>query len=274
MVCHETYKDQMEIGYILMKLKRRKNNVLKIKDKTKVIVGPSESMSKSKKNIIDPETMINQYGADAVRWFILSDSPPEKDTQWSNTGVISANKFLQRIWDLNLAVKSRREIRGDKSVEIKFIQETDNFSFKIDQSINQFRFNVSIALFYENFNLLKNNLNKKISNKTFKEKLDNFLRLLIPFTPHLAYECLEINGSKSSDNWPNIKNVELEEVKLAIQVNGKTRDILKVKKDLSEDKLKKIVKERSKANKFIKNFKIIKIIHVKNRIINYILKND
>ena len=68
--------------------------------------------------------------------------------------------------------------------------------------------------------------------------------------------------------------MELEEVKLAIQVNGKTRDILKVKKDLSEDKLKKIVKESSKANKFIKNFKIIKIIHVKNRIINYILKND
>ena len=275
MVCHETYKD-LDGNWLYPDEVERvdKNNVLKIKDKTKVIVGPSESMSKSKKNTIDPETMINQYGADAVRWFILSDSPPEKDTQWSNTGVISANKFLQRIWDLNLAVKSRREISGDKSVEIKFIQETDNFSFKIDQSINQFRFNVSIALFYENFNLLKDNLNKKISNKTFKEKLDNYLRLLIPFTPHLAYECLEINGSKSSDNWPNIKNVELEEVKLAIQVNGKTRDILKVKKDLSEDKLKKIVKESSKANKFIKNFKIIKIIHVKNRIINYILKND
>ena len=275
MVCHETYKD-LDGNWLYPDEVERvdKNNVLKIKDKTKVIVGPSESMSKSKKNTIDPETMINQYGADAVRWFILSDSPPEKDTQWSNTGVISANKFLQRIWDLNLAVKSRREISGDKSVEIKFIQETDNFSFKIDQSINQFRFNVSIALFYENFNLLKDNLNKKISNKTFKEKLDNYLRLLIPFTPHLAYECLEINGSKSSDNWPNIKNVELEEVKLAIQVNGKTRDILKVKKDLSEDKLKNIVKESSKAYKFIKNFKIIKIIHVKNRIINYILKND
>ena len=275
MVCHETYKDQDGNWLYPDEVERLdKNNVLKIKDKTKVIVGPSESMSKSKKNTIDPEVMINQYGADAVRWFILSDSPPEKDTQWSNTGVVSANKFLQRIWDLNLAVKSRKEISGDKLVEIKFIQKTDNFTFKIDQSINQFRFNVSIALFYENFNFLKDNLNKKISNKTFKEKLNNFLRLLIPFTPHLAYECLEINGSSSSDNWPNIRNVELEEIKIAIQVNGKTRDILKVKKDLSEDKLKNIVKESSKAYKFIKNFKIIKIIHVKNRIINYILKND
>ena len=66
-------------------------------------------MSKSKKNTIDPETMINSYGADAVRWFILSDSPPEKDVQWSDTGVISANKFLQRFWDLNCLVKNRKE---------------------------------------------------------------------------------------------------------------------------------------------------------------------
>ena len=97
MVCHETYKDDKgnwlypdEVSKIDTKKFIKKN------DKTKVIVGPSESMSKSKKNTIDPETMINQYGADAVRWFILSDSPPEKDVQWSDTGVLSANKFLQR----------------------------------------------------------------------------------------------------------------------------------------------------------------------------------
>ena len=275
MVCHESYKDLDGNWLYPDEVKRvDKDNVLKIKDNTKVIVGPPESMSKSKKNTIYPEIMIKQYGADAVRWFILSDSPPEKDIQWSNTGVLSANKFLQKIWDLNLTLKSRKEIGRDELIEKDFIQKINGLTFKIDQSINQFRFNVSIALFYEIFNFLKKNIKEKIENKILKNKFESFLRLLIPFTPHLAYECLEINGSKSADTWPNIQNEELEVVKIAIQVNGKTRDILEVKKDLPEDMLRKIVEKSTKANKFIKNVKIIKIIHVKNKIINYILKND
>ena len=73
-------------------------------------------MSKSKKNTIDPETMIQQYGADAVRWFILSDSPPEKDIQWSDIGVISANKFLQKLWNLNLVIINRKEPENDNVI--------------------------------------------------------------------------------------------------------------------------------------------------------------
>ena len=105
-------KMKKEIGFIQMKLKKliKKSLSIKKSDKKKVIVGPSESMSKSKKNTIDPETMIKKYGADAVRWFILSDSPPEKDVQWSDTGVASSNKFLQKIWNLNIQIlKKKRE---------------------------------------------------------------------------------------------------------------------------------------------------------------------
>ena len=89
-------------------------------------VGPSESMSKSKKNTVDPETMIDQYGADAVRWFILSDSPPEKDVQWSDVGVASANKFLQKIWNLNFLAASRKE-KNNKNIEDKFISKINNY---------------------------------------------------------------------------------------------------------------------------------------------------
>ena len=96
MVCHETYKDERKWLNPNDVTKDEKNNYIKISDKSKVIVGPSESMSKSKKNVVDPESMINTYGADAVRWFILSDSPPEKDIQWSNQGVNAAYKFLQK----------------------------------------------------------------------------------------------------------------------------------------------------------------------------------
>ena len=105
MVCHETYKDLNGNWLYPDEIKKDKsNNAIKKSDNSKVIVGPSESMSKSKKNTVDPEEMIKKYGSDAVRWFILSDSPPEKDVQWSDNGVASANKFLQKIWNLNFII--------------------------------------------------------------------------------------------------------------------------------------------------------------------------
>ena len=143
-------------------------------------VGPSESMSKSKKNTVDPEIMIDQYGADAVRWFILSDSPPEKDVQWSDVGVASANKFLQKIWNLNFLAASRKEKKFDKNIEDKFISKINNYVHKIDNSINNFRFNVSIAHIYEIYKFLKENLDSSIGNKVFKENLTKIMKLMIP----------------------------------------------------------------------------------------------
>ena len=104
-------------------------------------------MSKSKKNTIDPEIMIKKYGADAVRWFILSDSPPEKDVQWSDQGVNSANKFLQKFWDLNNQIINLKDSssKKDKSTELEI--KVNIFMKKLTKSIESFQFNVSIALF-------------------------------------------------------------------------------------------------------------------------------
>ena len=273
MVCHESYKDQNGNWLYPEEVERNKSgDFVKKTDKTKVIVGPPESMSKSKKNTIDPETMISQYGADAVRWFMLSDSPPEKDIQWSDTGVASANKFLQRIWDLNNIVKKRKIEKIDLKTEEKFKQVIDTNMYKIDQSINYFRFNVAIALFYETYNFFKSHLNKNISNKVFIECIVNFIKLMIPFAPHIAHECLELHNCEDVDVWPKIKNNIINEVKIAIQINGKTRDVMTAKKDMEEKNIKNIVEKESKAFKFIENKKILKIIFVKNRIINYIIK--
>ena len=136
MVCHESYKDKNGNWLYPDEIEKinSKTAVKKI-DKSKVIIGPPESMSKSKKNTIDPETMINNYGADAVRWFILSDSPPEKDVQWSDTGVDSANKFLQRIWNLNFSISKRKDVKGDKVIENNITLEINEFVNKIDESI-------------------------------------------------------------------------------------------------------------------------------------------
>ena len=272
MVCHESYKDQTGNWLYPDEVEKVDSKVtVKKSDKTKVIVGPAESMSKSKKNTIDPETMINQYGADSVRWFILSDSPPEKDVQWSDTGVVSANKFLQKIWNLNLKITKRIEKKINKELEKKFVSIVKNYIFKIDSSINNFRFNVTIANFYEIYNLIKDNFDKEISNKVFKDNITIIMKLMIPFIPHLALECLEILKCNSTNSWPRIEKNIIEEVKLPVQVNGKTRDIITINKDLSEKDILQFILNYSKAKKYVKNAKIIKTIFVKNKIINYII---
>ena len=273
MVCHETFKDQDGNWLYPEEIKKvDTKKAIKIKDKTNVVVGAPESMSKSKKNTVDPETMINQYGADAVRWFILSDSPPDKDVQWSDSGVVSANKFLQRIWDLSVSIKNRADEKADIQSDNKFLLKVNDFVYKIDQSINQFRFNVSIALFYETYNYIKTNIKQKISNKVLNECIIKFIKLMIPFIPHLAHECLTFHNCRDVDVWPKIEKNTLEEVKIAIQINGKTKDVISIKKDLGEEEVKNIVLSESKVNTNIRNYKILKIIYVKNRIINYIIK--
>ena len=273
MVCHESYKDQNGNWlYPNEIIKVNSKTVIKKSDKTKVIVLPPESMSKSKKNTIDPETMINDYGADAVRWFILSDSPPEKDVQWSDSGVVSSNKFLQKMWDLNYSIKIRQEKKIDKKIEKEFISTINNFINKINNSINDFRFNVSIAAFYEIYKHFNNFLKKDLSNNILKEYIIIINKLMIPFTPHLAHECLNLLQCKNIDEWPKIEKSFLQEISFAIQINGKTRDIIKIKKDSNEETINKKVLSVSKAKKYLQDKKIIKTIFVNNKIINYIIK--
>ena len=274
MVCHETYKDEDGNWLYPDEIEKISNNLtIKRSDRKKIIVGPSESMSKSKKNTIDPETMIKQYGADSVRWFILSDSPPEKDVQWSNSGVASSNKFLQKIWNLNIKINERKDENIDNKTLQKLNSEINILVGKIDKSIDEFKYNVAIAHFYEAYKILNGFLNLKVSNDDLIKNLIKIMKLMLPFTPHLANECLEILKCKSPNEWPNIqKNVE-QEVNFAIQVNGKTRDIIKINRDLDEKRIKSIVLDVSKAKKFIKDKAIIKTIFIKNKIINYIIKN-
>ena len=229
-------------------------------------------MSKSKKNTVDPEQMITRYGADAVRWFIMSDSPPEKDVRWSDTGVSSANKFLQKIWNLNLIIKSRKNSSVDSNIETKFISELNQIIFKIDNTINNFRFNVSIAHFYELYRLFNSHINKPVSNKILKESMIKIMKLMIPFTPHLAHECLNNLGCKNFDNWPEIReDNNSEEIKMIVQINGKTRDVLNVAKNVTEKEIYNIILENSKANKFLIGKQIKKTIFIKNKIINYLI---
>ena len=273
MVCHRSFKDQKGNWLYPNEVEKvNEKTFIKKSDKSKVTVGPPESMSKSKKNTVDPEDMINLYGADAVRWFMLSDSPPEKDVQWSDVGVSSANKFLQKIWNLNILILNRKLDNKNGMQEEKFSKGVNSFVNKIDLAINNFRFNVAIAHFYELYNFFKVSLDAKIDNKVLKDSIIKFMKLMMPFTPHLAYECLELFKCKTIDNWPVIEGNLLDEIKFAVQINGKTRDIITIKKDAAEKDVDEIIKNNSKTKKYFENQKITKKIFVKNKIVNYIVK--
>ncbi len=274
MVCHETYKDNKGNWLYPAEIKKMgEKKAIKKSDKSEILVGPSESMSKSKKNTIDPEIMIKEYSADAVRWFILSDSPPEKDVQWSDAGVVSSSKFLQKIWNLNQLILNKTESKINKSEEENFKIKIDLYIYRIDKAINEFQFNVAIAQFYEVYKYLKDAVELEISNKILKNYMIKIMKFMIPFTPHLAHECLSNLNCSEFNTLPLINKKIFDNIKInmVVQINGKTRDVLNIEKDLTEIEVNKLIKNSPKANKYLANTKIIKTIFVKNKIINYIL---
>ena len=277
MVCHETYKDKNGNWLYPEEIEKvGKNKFYKKNDQSIVKVGPSESMSKSKKNTVDPEEMIKKYGADAVRWFILSDSPPEKDVQWSDNGVASANKFLQKIWNLNHAIinNSKQIKKGDPKIEEELNNKVNVYIYKINDLINKFQFNVVIANFYEIYRLFNVYLEKEIKKETFVKNLEKVMLMLIPFIPHLANECLQNINSNSSNVWPKINQEQIidPKIKLVIQINGKTRDVIEINRDEDEKKVVNLITKIDKIEKFLKGKSIIKHIYVKNRLINLVIK--
>ena len=160
-----------------------------------------------------------------------------------------------------------------KKITDLFNSELDELISKIDKSINEFKFNVSIALFYETYKFFNNYISKKIENKNLKNNFIKVMKLMVPFVPHISYECLDLLKCENKDEWPKINKNFQNEVKFAVQVNGKTRDIISITKDSDEKVITKILTKNMKVNKYLKDKKILKTIFVRNKIINYIL-ND
>ncbi len=273
MVCHETYKSENNKWLYPNDIEKNSGGEFVTKEgKKKVIVGASESMSKSKKNTVDPEEMINVYGADSVRWFMLSDSPPERDVQWSTEGVSAAFKFIQKLWKLNeeILIKKNAASQEEDNILKKSVNKT---IYNITKSLDNFQYNVVIANMHEIYNLFYQHVvNNKTSDKTLKNEWEKILMLLIPLTPHLAHECCE--RLNVNFYWPSYdtKLLKDENCMIVIQVNGKKRGILDMPINSKEDLIIKKSKENENVAKHIKSEKIIKNIYIKNKLINFITK--
>ena len=272
MVCHETYKDKNNNWISPDELITEHGKKILKNTGELVKIGPSESMSKSKKNTIDPEKIIKDYGADSVRLFILSDSPPEKDVQWSDEGINSSYKFIQKLWVLNKKVIEEIDADHPSNSNNDLEKITNKFIKEITNNIENFSYNKIIANLHETYSAL----NKIILNKIEKKKLiENYKKILIamnPIIPHFSNECMEMINVSEEILWPKADEKFLleENVKFIIQFNGKTRKIIVSKKDISENLLLIKIKEDKKLNEYLKNKNIQKKIFIPNKLINII----
>ena len=274
MVCHETYKNEENQWLYPDEVEKNSDgNWIAKKDKKKIVLGPSESMSKSRKNIVDPEEMINIYGADSIRWFMLSDSPPERDVQWSLEGVSAAFKFIQKLWKLNNEILNKKDSTL-KSEDIDLQKAVNKTVYNVTQNLENFQYNVVIANIHEIYNLLYHHvINNKTSNKTLKNEWEKITMLLMPLIPHLAHECCEKINKKYY--WPKYdsKLLKEENCTIVVQVDGRKRGILEMPINAKETMVIKKSKEIDNVSKYVENTaKIIKNIYIKNKLVNFITK--
>ena len=273
MVCHETYKDPDNNWVSPDEIEVINGKKYLKKDNTKLInVGPSESMSKSKRNTVDPENIIKNYGADAARLFILSDSPPEKDVQWSEEGITSSYKFILKLWNLHNKFIQEINKNHDENEDQVLIKETNKFLKKITENLENFSYNKVVANLYEVYNFLFNDIKKKYKKMTLIENYKKILIAIMPIIPHFSSECLEQINVKHYE-WPEIDNSLLvdEKVNIVIQVNGKKRDVINTTPNLPEEDLFKLIGENETMKKYLNNQKIKRKIFIKNKLVNIII---
>ena len=277
MVCHETYKDEKGKWFNPEEVETNdgKSYYLKSDRNKKIVVGPSESMSKSKKNTIDPENIIENYGADAVRLFILSDSPPEKDIQWSEQGMVASYKFLQKLWNLNQLVLNKIQLNiQNKENELILEKFVNNTIEKYNYNLSKFNYNVLIASLYETYNFFSEILKKEIGGEVLKANYIKILTIISPIIPHFTSECLEDLKIEQNISWPSVdkSKIKTDNVNYVVQLNGKKKGNILTKIDVEEKDLLNQIKNNQKFEKILQDKKILKCFFVKNRLINILLK--
>ena len=274
MVCHETYKDNNNNWVSpeqLITIDGKK--FLKENKSQQVKIGPSESMSKSKKNTIDPEQIIKNYGADAVRIFILSDSPPEKDVQWSEEGMNSSYKFIQKLWNLHQKILSEVDKNNPIDSNNELEKFTNHFIKKVTQNINDFSYNKIVANLHEMYGFFVKIADSKYKKDTLVENYKKILIVINPVIPHFSCECLRAINIKGSINWPSINEDILVKntTDFVIQINGKKRGTITTKIDINEESLLNEIMDDTKINKYLENKDIKKKIFIPKKLINIII---
>ncbi len=289
MVIKETYRCPKH-GWLYPEEVSPEGKCLKDGCGEKVIIGKSEKMSKSKCNVVDPDSMIERYGADTVRLFIAFAAPPEKDLEWSDRGIEGAYRFLKRVYGLvvDLAEKVK-----DVSYDEEDFKELSGALLKLRRKLHatvkkvsedlekRMHFNTGIAAIMEFLNTFQDvlkgiSLEKEVEKKLIKECLEKLLLILSPICPHIAEELWREIGKgsficlESFPEW-NEEVLKEENFTLVVQVNGRVRDQLEVPVGISKEEALSLVKERPRVKKYLEGKELKNVIFVPNKLINLVV---
>ena len=280
MVCHETYKDVDGNWLFPSEVdKRPDGTAVKVSDGTPVTVGRSEKMSKSKYNLIDPEDILKNYGADAARVFVLSDTPPERDFEWTAAGIDGAWRYVNRLWRiaLNCPAETAKPAELTKEAD-KLIRLTHKTVAAVTENFEKLQFNVALARLRELTNAVAEiKLDNDSAKYTYRFAFETLVRLLAPVTPHICAEIWHTTFGhadllvKSSFPVADKAYLANDTVTIAVQVQGKLRGTLEYAKDGDEEALKQQALALPNVAAQIGDKPVRKIIVVKNKIVNIVV---
>jgi leucyl-tRNA synthetase len=265
MVTHETYRAGDGSWLSPDEVRREGDDWIHIESGTPVALGRVEKMSKSKRNTIDPEPIIARYGADAVRWFMLSDSPPERDLEWSESGIEGAARFVQRVWRL-----ASSDAPGEGSDEL-LERKLHRTIAAVSEALDGLQFNKAVAQLYE----LTSAIEKAKPTETRSRAIRILVRLAAPAAPHLAEEAWAALGEQDmvvDAPWPEFDPAMLveDQVTLAVQVNGKLRDTLNAPRGLDRAAAEALALASEKVQRQLGGNAPRKVIVVPDRLVNIV----
>jgi len=274
MVTHETYSridpaNGQPVYFSPGEIDREAESAVLRADGAPVEIGRVIKMSKSKKNVVDPDEIVATYGADAIRWFMLSDSPPERDLPWSEAGIEGCGRFVQRLWRLFGQYDSAAE-GEDKSLDRK----RDQTVAAVAEDIEALSFNKAVARIYE----LTSAVEKAAPSASRSQAIRTVLLLVAPMMPHLAEEAWAATGAGDKDSlvadaaWPPVDPALLveDEVTIAVQVKGKLRDTLTVAKGSAREELEALALASDKVQRALDGAEVKKVIVVPDRLVNLV----
>ena len=284
MVCHETYRAADGTWLLPEEIERTAGStVVRASDKSPVEVGRSEKMSKSKKNVVDPDQIIRDYGADTARWFMLSDSPPERDLEWTEAGVTGAWRFQQRLYRIATTALEQVPPAGtpkpasfpDAALALRRAAHKTVAALSAD--IEAFHFNKAVARLYELANTIDGVEAKDEATRwALREALEIFVRLIGPMTPHLAEELWHALGHRAllaDAPWPLPEDALLvdDTVTVAVQLNGKLRGTVALPKDAPKEAAEKAALSQPDLVRGLEGRTPKRVIVVPNRIVNVVV---
>jgi leucyl-tRNA synthetase len=274
MVCHETYRDDGGEWLLPEDVEKRDGGAFRRSSDEPVTIGPSEKMSKSKKNVVAPETIIDVFGADAIRWFMLSDTPPERDIEWTQEGAEGCWRFIQRVY--RLVQESRDVVAGvseNPGATLELRRAAHRAIAAVTDDLNALRFNRAVAQIYTLTNAMQ--AASGASAAARREAVEILVLLIGPMMPHLAETCWKELGKTmmlAAARWPNAdpRLVASDTVTIAVQVNGKRRGEIEIAKESGEDAVRESALALEAVQRALQGKPPRRVIVVPGRIVNVV----